>query len=139
MDRKNDDSNGGLGKRKNKGSKLPDHHDFLYHGRIMWRRSFKKRSAQSELRDFIAYFGCSPFTCASLWALMVRTGNVPHGGSMHKLLWTLLFFKTYSKESVLCTLSGCKDPKTFRNTVWDFLHHISYLEPEVVSLIYLFV
>lgn len=111
---------------------------FLQQARMIWRRHPTiARSPYVEERDFREFFGCSPPVVVSLWGLLVKNELVPKGGSIEKLLWALMFKKTYGKEKTMCTLVGGIDPKTFRKIVWEFISAIASLEGLVVSNLFI--
>ena len=104
--------------------------------RDIWREeetSKSKKSLQMETRKFLEFFGCSPIVTASLWSLLVRKNLVPQGGTITKLLWTLLFLKVYSATETLCQTVRVKSPNTFRKHVWGFIESIAMLENDLVS------
>ena len=107
------------------------HNKVMYHARLIWHRDVtKERSFASENRDFREYFGCGTNVVVHMWMLLVEHDLIYSGlTTIEKLLWTLLFLKTYNSESILCNLVGIKDPKRFRETVWVVLELIAELEP----------
>lgn len=108
--------------------------DVLCKARSIWgRQRDKQRALQSEDLDFRAHFGCGPLIFLSLWNLLVTTDLLPSDGTIDHLLWTLLFMKTYAKQSVLCSMCGGVDPKTFQKWTWEFIAAISQLESLLVS------
>ena len=109
----------------------------LRDARVIWGEKetiTSKKSLALEVRRFTEFFGCNPRVAASLWSLLLTHTLVPKGGTIAKLLWTLLFMKEYSPTEALCNIVGVKSPKTFRLFVWAFIDSISMLESELVSL-----
>ena len=107
--------------------------ELLFHARLIWNRNgFMQRTTQSEDRDFREYFGCGFLVAADLWTLVRDEGYLPPNSSIMKLLWTLLFLKRYSTEGHLCNTVKA-DRTIFRETCWEFLNSITYIEHKVVS------
>ena len=71
-----------------------------------------------------------------LWWLIVMEGKLelPVGASPTHMLWSLLFLKTCGKETMLSSMAGGIDEKTFRKWAWVFIMIISDLESDVVSV-----
>lgn len=83
---------------------------------------------------FITQFGTTPLICCTLWLMMsAKLGNnMLRGACPKKLLWALLFLKTYAFEGTRKTI--CKaDQKTIRKWTWYFIHQVAELAPDVVS------
>ena len=55
------------------------------------------------------------------------------GGQPKHLLWALMLLKLYAAESVLRTLAGGVDEKTYRKWAWLYVYEISDLQYKVVS------
>ena len=72
----------------------------------------KRFENEREFRKFRDYFGCSIETTVALWVLLTQHTDIGKAKVKH-LLWTLLFMKVYSVESVLCGLVGHPTQKTF--------------------------
>ena len=84
-----------------------------------------------DARGFQSKFGARPETLALTWNLM-DIGDAANDVKPVHLLWTTMFLKTYSKESVLAdTANVCRD--TFRKYNYLVLHHMASLRPHVVS------
>ena len=70
------------------------------------------RGYRLTIRQFKAFFGCSPRVVAALWNRIDRKGLAPAEFLPSHLLWTLFFLKLYSSEDVLAALLG-STRKTF--------------------------
>jgi hypothetical protein len=83
---------------------------------------------------FNSQFGASPFICSHIWRMIElhRGGNIMPGACPKKLLWAMLFLKTYAKEDTRKKLCEA-DKKTLRKWVWYFVNEIASLAPYVVS------
>ena len=92
----------------------------LANRRFIHRKSRWKYSRMG-LRQFASFFGCTPAVAAALWNRIEKKKDeidVDPNFTPAKLLWTLLFLKTYLSETVLATLCrGCTE-KTLRKWVW---------------------
>ena len=91
----------------------------------------------TEDRRFRQFFGISATSAVDTWGRMKENELIPDGGKFLHLLWALMFFKTYSVDTVLCShaggIYGAIDPKTFRKWLWPMVYAISELEYSVVS------
>jgi len=93
----------------------------------------------TEDMDFQECFGCGALNALQLWNLLFTTGTVPVGGTLMRLLWTLMFLNVCPKISVLLRLCGGADPKTIRKHLWGedadigFIEAIANLEQFVAS------
>ena len=58
---------------------------------------------------------------------------MPEGAHPAHLLLCLMFLKIYATETVLCTMAGGVEEKTFRKWSWMFVDELSYLEDSVVT------
>jgi hypothetical protein len=103
----------------------------------MWNKDpSKKRSAQSEDRDFREFFGVSLLVVLSCWGMLTTLDLIPPGGTLRHLLWALYFLKSYAKTKTLCSVCSGIDPVTLRREwVWEFIFAIALLEPYVVSFV----
>ena len=81
-------------------------------------------------RRFRASYGVSPEVCAQVWMLICH--SLPAYHKIDHLLWTLLFMKVHSTESVLAGIAGV-DEKTFWVHVWTIIFAISDLKSAMVS------
>ena len=91
----------------------------LANRRFIHRKSRWKYSRMG-LRQFASFFGCTPAVAAAIWNRIEKKDeiDVDPNFTPTKLLWTLLFLKTYLSETVLATLCrGCTE-KTLRKWVW---------------------
>ena len=86
-----------------------------------------------EFTDFRSSYGCAPSVVCILWEYLVDTGNLPEGGALEHLMWTLCFMKTYTKAKELSVLCGGADKKTIRKWAWQFIEALSDLESLIVS------
>ena len=98
----------------------------------MDRDPYKERAPKDEERIFRALFGCGPVTVSQLWKLLAENDEVPPGGRMIHLLWTLLFVKVYPLEETMTRFTS-SDPKTSRKWILEFMKAIAGLESDVVS------
>ena len=80
-----------------------------------------------------SFFGCSPEISMVIWALLKKHSLLPPAPQCRHLLWALLLLKTYAHDRVSCALVGRCDLKTWRKHSWNYIEHISNLEPKVVS------
>ena len=100
----------------------------------MWNRDpSKERSAQSEDQDFREFFGVRPLVVLSCWGMLTMLDLVPLDGTLHHLLWTLYFLKSYAKMKTLCSVCGGIDPNMLQKWTWEFIFAIALFEPFVVS------
>ena len=88
--------------------------------------------SESEYRKYREYFGCSIDTKVALWILLSKFTDIGKAKVKH-LLWTLLFMKVYTTESVLCGLVGHPSEKTFRKWTKLIIEQIASLEEFLVS------
>jgi hypothetical protein len=103
-------------------------------GLEMIQRDPSQGSVLTGDRRFKTTFGTKPEVVADVWNRLDAYNTINEKGvSSHHLLWGLMLLKVYAKEAILCTLAGGVDEKTFRKWAFLFVHHISFLEPEVVS------
>ena len=109
--------------------------DVLRHARMIWGRDADtRRATMTEDRCFREHFGCGAQTALALWALILSSAMLPEGGSLHHMLWTLLFMKVHAKSEVMSRLCGGADKTTIRKWVWLFVPAIASLESLVVSV-----
>lgn len=87
-------------------------------------------SETTRERNFSAFFGTTATVCVTLWALaeVEDSSTKP----VH-LLWGLMLMNLYASESVLCTLTGGVDEKTFRKWSWIWITAVGALSDTVVS------
>ena len=109
--------------------------------------SYRGFSGEFE-RRWMSSFGTTPVVCAILWRRIdpERSFKGLSGKQTHQyvkpihLLWTLLFLKVYGTESVMRSMVGTKEEpvteKTFRKWTDLFVRAISFLESDVVSLLF---
>lgn len=125
------------GKRQRK--EEPTVEDMLYKARIVMDRDpYKERAPKDEERKFRALFGCGPIAALQLWKLLEENDEVPPGGRMIHLLWTLLFVKVYPLEETMTKFTS-SDPKTSRKWILEFMKAIAGLESDVVSVAMAFI
>jgi hypothetical protein len=91
-------------------------------------------STKETPKLFISQFGTSPFICSILWMMINEKNgdNLMRGSCPKKLLWALLFLRTYAKESTRRKLCNA-DQKTLQKWVWYFVTLIADLAQDVVS------
>ena len=75
----------------------------------------RKGRRKLSIRQFRAFFGCSPRVAAALWNRIHL--SAPSRFTPSRLLWTLAFLKIYCSEDVLSTFLRCSAP-TLRKWVW---------------------
>lgn len=94
----------------------------------------RKNCLHKRHRCFLDHFGCAPEIASSLWIRIKlnKTSDVPAQARPQHLLWALLFMKVYSTESVLCSLCGGIDEKSFRKWKRIFIIEIAKLAPSEV-------
>lgn len=86
------------------------------------------KSEAAGLRKFRAFFGISPKLCEIIWC---QIEDKPFGSKPKHLLWSMLFLKTYSTESINAAIVKA-DEKTYRSWVWRFVALLAGLS--VVSI-----
>lgn len=112
----------------------PDAAFVLRKAREIWKwDTEKKRATATKDEDFSEFFGCGVIVFLSLWNLLERFDLIPPGGEVYHLLWTLMCFKVYAKQNVLCALAGGIDGNTYMKWVWLFTDNILVLESNLVS------
>ena len=99
------------------GLSSPD--EMLREGIIMANRSPLKGegSENTKMRRFLEHFGAKPAIIASIWTrlhLKFDQNKMMKISKVFHILWSLLFMKTYATQSVLCSIAGGIDEKTFR-------------------------
>ena len=101
---------------------------------IIFRRMKRTSSRNLVLRRFREHFGCDPEVVSYLWTSIRKKAKPCISGSrpVH-LLWALLFMKVYCIESVMCSLCGGVDEKTFRKWSKIFVIEIAQFAPKEVS------
>lgn len=82
-----------------------------------------------QQRRFKDFFGISSTMCSILWDIVYY--KLPAGCEQKHFLWSLMFLKQYSTETVNSALARA-DPKTFRKWVWQIVNIIADLQ--LVSL-----
>lgn len=113
----------------------PTVNDVLHYGRLVMENDpFKEKAPVEEDKNFRALFGCGPSIVLLLWNMLQEEGVSPPDGSMEKLLWTLMFCKTYPKWKTMRKLTNT-DPKTLRKWIDLFVSSIVQLEGQVVRAI----
>ena len=92
----------------------------------------KKESTSkvTEDRHFREMFGCSAKVVLQIWNMI--NADIKGSPKIDHLLWSLMFLKLYSKETVTSRLAGGVDEKTYRKWVWIFVTAIADLEVDVV-------
>jgi len=79
--------------------------------------------------DFASLFGSNPHVCALTWNLL----DLSDVAALPKhLLWGLMLLKSYTKESMLCSIAGVSRA-TFRKWAWIVIKAIAGLSTNVVS------
>jgi hypothetical protein len=111
----------------------PSPHDFEQLGSELMQRGNPQRQTRTSDRRFRSTFGTTGAICSLIWNLLQPETTMPQGSSPYHLLWALMLLKLYSTESILCTMAGGVDEKTFRKWAWMFVDEISHLEPSLVS------
>ncbi len=93
---------------------------------ILHRRG---RQLRRRLRNrrFRAGLGVSSYVCSWYWNQLEKQKLLPKGFQPKHFLWTLLFLKLYSSESVHASICDC-DETTFRKWVWIGLKVIGDLD-----------
>ena len=82
-------------------------------------------------RTYVSFFGVCPEVTGVIWAL-IKSKLTKKLKPKH-LLWSLMFLKQYSNETVLCALANTT-PKTLRKWVWTVLEFLGgTLYKEMVS------
>lgn len=100
-----------------------------------WLTMQNRRCEKTQKERFHAFFGASPYVCSLVWSYLVQANVALDDYCQPKhLLWTLLFLKTYSTESVLAVLIGV-DEKTVRKWVWYLIEELGDLYDDLVSRI----
>ena len=74
-----------------------------------------KSSTKMKDHQFWEAFSTGPNVAAMLWWLIVMESKLvlPVGASPTHMLWSLLFLKTYGKETMLSSMAGGINEKTF--------------------------
>lgn len=80
-------------------------------------------------RTFRGLFGIVPVVCSMVWDKIYQ--DIDSSAEPKHFLWSLVFLKVYSTETVHSSLFGT-NPKTYRKWSWYFIDKISNLQ--IVSL-----
>ena len=99
-------------------------------------------------RRWMSHFAASPTVCTIIWRKLFPVNvnirpdeHMPRGAHPRHLLWALYFLKGYplnnTARSTVSTTNMRVDEKTWRKWTKLFVDAISYLESEVVSLVYI--
>ncbi|CAB9530068.1 unknown protein [Seminavis robusta] len=119
--------------RKRYRAEPPDAEFALQKAREIWSRDTRRpRAVATEDEDFCGFFGCGVLVFLSLWTLLECFDQIPPGGEVCHLMWTLMFLKIYARNTVLSSLAGGVDPDTYMKWVWLFLDDIVYLNCHVI-------
>jgi hypothetical protein len=92
----------------------------------------RKRSPESERRNFRAALGASFKTISKLWNMLEPLEKISRRARPKHLLWTLVYLKVHKSEPIHCRITGCKSRDTFRNWVNRFVDAIADLEDKVI-------
>lgn len=104
---------------------------FLHHAKVLLR--WKNENLSSGfMTKFSSVFGTTPSMCVVIWKRLLRSERLKCRTSPMHLLWTLLFLKTYGKESIMSTIVEA-DEKTVRKWVWHIAELIADMDNDVVS------
>ena len=63
---------------------------------------------------FWEIFGCSIEVAVMLWQKIVPHSMINRDAHVSHMLWALMFYKTYDKETALSGMAGGADEKTFQ-------------------------
>ena len=92
----------------------------------------KQYSPLREKREFCAAFGAGFQTIADVWQRLEPKNKISTRAEPKHLLWTLIYFKVNTTESLMIKLAKCNSCDIFQNWVTKFTIAICGLEMEVI-------
>lgn len=95
-----------------------------------------KTESPSSNRIFRSTFGISSTVLSILWGKVKEMEEVKKDkNGLDHLMWSLMFMKVYSSETIHCTLLDSKvSEKVFRKWSWKYVRLVASLFPDLVSL-----
>ena len=87
-----------------------------------------------EKRRFRGHLGASFRTIALMWKKLEPLTKISNRTKPEHLLWTFVFLKVNSSESVHCKIVGCKSRTIFRKWVGRYVEAMSVLSQTVIHL-----
>ena len=108
--------------------------DFWEIGLSIMNCENSRASKKTLTKRFLSFLGAEPLYISMIWLLLEQSGWLRFGAQIKEchLLWTFMFLKVYSTETVQARTVGC-DEKTFRERVWFLAEGIANLDTKLVS------
>jgi hypothetical protein len=97
---------------------------YLVHQITGWPLSLSHKTRKRRMASF---FGVSQKVVRGVWNRLESKGRIPRGFAPKHLLWTLMFLKQYSTQTVLAALCGVRSEKTWEHWVWTGVHLLENL------------